>query len=50
MQGTVVTLKTIDLGCEMMVQIRVDKLNVRLEDVECFVLEADVCVFLQGGL
>jgi hypothetical protein len=50
MQDTVIALKTIDLGYEMMLQFRVDKLNLRLEGVDCFVLEADVCVLLQGGL
>jgi hypothetical protein len=31
-------------------QIGVDKLNLRLDGAVCFVLEAYVCVMLQGGL
>jgi hypothetical protein len=50
LQGTIIALKTIDLGYKIMLKVGVGKLILGLEGGVWFVLEAYVCVMLQGGL
>jgi len=50
LQGTIITLKTIDLGYEIMLNIGIGKLILRLEGAVWFALETYVCMLLQGGL